>query len=205
MQPVAEQGQRQAGSMVPALSQCEMPEQILWPDGSTKSATKTRVRGARLALVLLWVLAPQHLDGRYMRSCRSKTPTYLQLVVLASQHCLLCLGSDWFGERANRLHFAPHVSQRRHDRAASRRVRCRTSGRHFCFPSIERTRPRSLPRSTPCVGNSRQSMQVSDFDVFILSDTQGRLTIDCLSVACTRIYVCVHEDKHPNLRSLADP
>ena len=79
VQPVADQGRRQAGRMVPALNPCEMPEQILWPDGSTNSSTKTRVRGARLALVLLWALATAAFAWTLYAVLSVEDPTYLQL------------------------------------------------------------------------------------------------------------------------------
>ena len=172
MQPVAEQGQRQAGSMVPALSHCEMPEQILWPDGSTKSSTKTRVRGARLALVLLWALATAAFGWTLYAVLSVEDPTYLQLafwllstvcfawVAIGSASALIGFISLFMFRNADTIELPPAGSMS-HERTA------------LLFP-VYREDPTAVAATIDTMCRELAAVNAGKcFDVFILSDTQG--------------------------------
>ena len=158
--------------MVPALSQCEMPEQILWPDGSTKSSTKTRVRGARLALVLLWTLATAAFGWTLYAVLSVEDPTYLQLafwllstvcfawVAIGSASALIGFISLFMFRNADTIELPPAGSMS-HERTA------------LLFP-VYREDPTAVAAT---IDTMCQELAVATagkyFDVFILSDTQG--------------------------------
>lgn len=170
--PVPSDPKIQFGSMVPKLSRCDMPEQVLWHDRTPEAPANTRVRKARAALIVLWALAIFAFAWTLYRVLSVETPTELQLVfwVLST----LCFAWVSIGSITAVLGLTALLSSRGTNTlelpTGTSPPRTRTA---LLFP-VYREDPTAVAITIDTMCRELMAANAGAmFDVFILSDTQN--------------------------------
>ncbi|HEX2336901.1 MAG TPA: glucans biosynthesis glucosyltransferase MdoH, partial [Hyphomicrobiaceae bacterium] len=159
------------GSLLPKESPRAMPEQAFWgePRGSR---TPRHVRAARVALVLLWVLACGGFAWTLYRVLSVETPTLLQLVFLGLSS--LCFAWVAVGSASALVGFVWLLLRRTTDTLELSAARPARRGRTALLFPVFREDASTVAATVDLMAREIAAASVADlFDVFILSDTQG--------------------------------
>ena len=159
------------GSLLPKESPRAMPEQAFWGEPRS-SRTPRHVRAARLALVLLWVLACGGFAWTLYQVLSVETPTLLQLVFLGCS--TLCFAWVAVGSASALVGFVWLLLRRTTDTLELPAARPARRGRTALLFPVFREDASTVAATVDLMAREIAAASVADlFDVFILSDTQG--------------------------------
>jgi membrane glycosyltransferase len=157
--------------LLPKASPRAMPEQALWAE-PRGSHPPSHVRAARLALVVLWVLACGGFAWTLYRVLSVETPTLLQLVFLGLS--TLCFAWVAVGSASAVVGFVWLLLRGTTDTLELPAARPARRGRTALLFPVFREDASTLAATVDLMAREFAAAGVVDlFDVFILSDTQG--------------------------------
>jgi membrane glycosyltransferase len=162
----------QIGDFVPVEQHhCDMPEQVLWPGRTTRQRLATRVRSARLALVVLWLLVTASFAWTLYRVLSVDSPTALQLVFLVLS--TLCFAWVAIGSASALLGYLGLLTMRKADTLELPPHPALPQGRTALLFPVYREDAATVAATIDVMCQEIAAAKAAtQFDVFILSDTQ---------------------------------
>ncbi|HWB45240.1 MAG TPA: glucans biosynthesis glucosyltransferase MdoH [Hyphomicrobiaceae bacterium] len=158
-------------SIIPEPSGCQMPEQALWRHRRPQSGTRTKVRLARLTVLVLWLVATAAFAWTLYRVLSVETPTTLQIIFLVLS--TLCFAWVAAGAASALVGFAALVCARNIDTLELPPPRPQGCAQTALLFPVYREDAAGVAALVDTMCQDLAATGAGDrFDVFILSDTQ---------------------------------